>query len=75
MRYNSLVGGNENLKNYCCLVPQFDPMIETCPESTPYFNNKECIACVDPKYFNFTLLECLTCENGKKFSKISKICV
>lgn len=40
VKFNSLVGGDENAKNYCCEVPAFDSMINTCPEDKPFFNNK-----------------------------------
>lgn len=46
----------------------------TCPLLTPFYNNKACIACSLPNYFDLNQLLCLTCPDTLAFDISTKSC-
>ena len=71
--FNSNLGPDAN--NYCCGEPTTVQGKETCPENRPFFDGYHCVACVNPRYFDFKDKQCKDCPQGKAFSTAKKECV
>ena len=61
--------------NICCGTIIKNPEYETCPESTPFYNGKQCINCDSPAYFDLETYSCEFCPEGQGFSKKSHRCI
>jgi hypothetical protein len=51
-----------------------DKKVNVCPNNKPYYNDYECISCVDGTVFLMSQKSCGTCQSGTYFNKDTNHC-